>query len=152
MSKKLLQIQQLDHKMQALGDIKNVIPPSSGWVKAIRNAIGMSMLQLGNRMSITKQSIQDIERREKKGSITINALKEVANAMDMQLVYGFVPKDGSLAKLIDKKVTKLATEIVMRTNNTMQLEDQAISQKRIEKAILERANEIKNEMPKALWD
>jgi hypothetical protein len=72
--------------------------------------------------------------------------------MDMQLVYGFVPKDGSLAKLIDKKVTKLATEIVMRTNNTMQLEDQAISQKRIEKAILERANEIKNEMPKALWD
>ena len=103
-------------------------------------------------MSITKQSVQDIERREKKGSITINALKEVANAMDMQLVYGFVPKDGSLAKLIDKKATKLATEIVMRTNNTMQLEDQAISQKRIEKAIIERANEIKNEMPKALWD
>ena len=152
MSKQLLQVQQLDDKIKAYDGLKNVSPPSNGWVKVIRNAIGMSMLQLGNRMSITKQSIQDIERREKKGSVTINALREVANSMDMQLVYGFVPKDGSLALLIDRKAKELATQIVMRTSNTMKLEDQENSKERIEKAISERTNAIKNEMPKALWD
>ncbi len=152
MSKQLLKIQQLDEKIKAFDRSKNVSPPSNGWVKAIRNAIGMSMLQLGDRMSITKQSIQDIEKREKKGSITINALREVANALDMQLVYGFVPKDGSLALLIDRKAKELATQIVMRTSNTMKLEDQENSKQRIENAILERTTSIKNEMPKALWD
>jgi predicted DNA-binding mobile mystery protein A len=152
MSKKSLQIQQLNSKMQAFASLQKVAMPPTGWVKAIRNAIGMSMLQLGNRLSITKQSVQDIERREKDGSITIKALKETARALDMQLVYGFVPNDGSLEALIDRKAKELATHIVQRTSNTMKLEDQENSKQRIEKAIEERATIIKNEMPKTLWD
>jgi predicted DNA-binding mobile mystery protein A len=109
-------------------------------------------LQLGNRLSITKQSVQDIERREKDGSITIKALREAARALDMQLVYGFVPNDGSLELLIERKAKELATQIVMRTNNTMKLEDQENTKQRIEKAIQERTTIIKTEMPKTLWD
>jgi hypothetical protein len=70
----------------------------------------------------------------------------------MELVYGFVPKDGSLDALIDRKAKELATQIVMRTSNTMKLEDQANSARRITKAIEERAVAIKNDMPKILWD
>lgn len=110
------------------------------------------MLQLGNRLSITKQSVQDIERREKDGSITIKALREAARALDMQLVYGFVPNDGSLELLIERKAKKLATQIVMRTNNTMKLEAQENTKQRIVKAIQERTTIIKTEMPKTLWD
>jgi predicted DNA-binding mobile mystery protein A len=152
MSKKSLQIQQLNSKMLAYASLQKVAPPPTGWIKAIRNAIGMSMQQLGNRLSITKQSVQDIERREKDGSITIKALREAAKALDMQLVYGFVPADGSLEALIDRKAKELAKQIVLRTNNTMKLEDQENSKQRIEKAIEERAIIIKNEMPKTLWD
>ena len=152
MGKKSLQIQQLNTKMQAYASLQKVAPPPTGWIKAIRNAIGMSMLQLGNRLSITKQSVQDIERREKDGSITIKALREAARALDMQLVYGFVPNDGSLELLIERKAKELATQIVMRTNNTMKLEDQEITKQRIEKAIQERTTIIKTEMPKTLWD
>lgn len=152
MGKKSLQIQQLNGKMLAFANLQKVTPPPTGWVKAIRTAIGMSMLQLGNRLSITKQSVQDIERREKDGSITIKALKETAKALDMQLVYGFVPNDGSLEALIDRKAKELATHIVQRTSNTMKLEDQENTKQRIEKAIEERAAIIKNEMPKTLWD
>jgi hypothetical protein len=72
--------------------------------------------------------------------------------MDMQFVYGFVPNAGSLEALIEKRATALATEIVMRTANTMKLEDQSNSRKRIEAAIQERAAAIQNEMPKILWD
>jgi predicted DNA-binding mobile mystery protein A len=152
MSKKSLQIQQLNSKMLAFASLQKITPPPTGWVKAIRAAIGMSMLQLGNRLSITKQSVQDIERREKDGSITIKALKETAKALDMQLVYGFVPNDGSLEALIERKAKELATKIVLRTSNTMKLEDQENTKQRIEKAIQERATIIKNEMPKTLWD
>jgi hypothetical protein len=83
---------------------------------------------------------------------TIKSLREIAHALDMQLVYGFVPNDGSLDALIEKRATELATKIVLRTNNTMKLEDQGNTNERIKKAIKERADEIKNEMPKILWD
>lgn len=152
MGKKSLQIQQLNSKMLAFASLQKVAMPPTGWIKAIRNAIGMSMLQLGKKLSITKQSVQDIERREKDGSITIKALREAAKALDMQLIYGFVPTDGSLEQLIERKATQLATQIVQRTSHTMKLEDQENSKQRIEKAIEERVAIIKNEMPKTLWD
>ena len=152
MGKKSLQLQQLNSKMLGFASLKQVAMPPIGWIKAIRTAIGMSMQQLGNKLNVSKQGIMDIEKREKDGSITIKSLREIARAMDMQLVYGFVPNDGSLDALIEKRATELATQIVMRTANTMKLEDQANSKKRLETAIRERAAAIKNEMPKILWD
>lgn len=152
MGKKSLQLQQLNSKMLGFAALKQVAMPPTGWIKAIRTAIGMSMQQLGNKLNVSKQGVMDIEKREKDGSITIKSLREIARAMDMQLVYGFVPNDGSLDALIEKRATELATQIVMRTANTMKLEDQANSKKRIETAIRERAAAIKNEMPKILWD
>lgn len=152
MGKKSLQLQQLNSKMLGFAALKQVAMPPTGWIKAIRTAIGMSMQQLGNKLNVSKQGVMDIEKREKDGSITIKSLREIARAMDMQLVYGFVPNDGSLDALIEKRATELASQIVMRTANTMKLEDQANSKKRIEAAIKERATAIQNEMPKILWD
>jgi len=152
MSKKSLQLEQLNDKMLQFASLKQVAIPPAGWIKAIRTALGMSMLQFGNKLSVTRQGIQDIEKREKEGSVTIKSLKELGNALDMQLVYGFVPNDGSLDALIEKKALILATKIVKRASNTMKLEDQENSKKRIEKAIKERAAALKNEMPKILWD
>lgn len=152
MGKKSLQLQQLNSKMLGFASLNQVAMPPTGWIKAIRTAIGMSMQQLGNKLNVSKQGVLDMEKREKDGSITIKSLREIARAMDMQLVYGFVPNDGSLDALIEKRATELATQIVMRTANTMKLEDQANSKKRIEAAIKERATAIQNEMPKILWD
>lgn len=63
-----------------------------------------------------------------------------------------MPNDGNLEALIDRKAKELATKIVLRTSNTMKLEDQENSKQRIAKAIEERAAIIKKEMPKTLWD
>lgn len=152
MNKKSLQLQQLGRKMRTFPNELDSAMPPSGWINAIRTALGMSLQQLGDKMSITKQSVQNIEKREKDGSVTIKSLREVAKAMDMHLVYGFIPIDGNLDALIDRKAKELATQIVMRTSNTMKLEDQENTKKRIEKAIQERTDSIKNEMPKILWD
>jgi len=152
MSIKSLQLQQLNKKMLAYASLKKVAIPSNGWIKAILTAIGMSMQQLGHKLNVTKQGVREMEKREKEGSITIKSLREIARAMDMQVVYGFVPNDGSLDILIERRAFQLATQIVLRTANTMKLEDQSNSQKRIKAAIKERAAEIKNKMPKILWD
>ena len=152
MFKYKLQLEQLDAKMQTLDAIKKNPVPGTGWVRAIRTSLGMSLLQLGNRLHITKQSTREIELREKEGTITLNSLREAAAALDMQLVYGFVPKDGSLEALIERKANELATKIVMRTSNSMKLEDQENSKARLEKAIHDRTIEIKHELPKILWD
>ncbi len=152
MRKNKLQIQQLASKMLEFAPLQETAIPPTGWIKAIRSALGMSLQQLGDKLAITKQSARAIEEREKEGSITLKSLREVGKALDMQLVYGFVPNDGSLDALIERKAKDLATKIVLRTSNTMKLEDQENSRERIEKAIEERAFILKNEMPKILWD
>jgi predicted DNA-binding mobile mystery protein A len=152
MGKKSLRLQQLNDKMLGFASLKQVAAPPTGWIKAIRTALGMSLQQLGTKLAISKQGVFDIERREKDGTITINSLSAIARAMDMQLVYGFVPNDGSLEALLEKRATELATRIVLRTAHTMKLEDQANSKKRIETAIKERAAELQHDMPKILWD
>jgi predicted DNA-binding mobile mystery protein A len=147
-----LQFQQLNEKMDQLNGMQHVIVPPIGWIKTIRNGIGMSMEQLGKKLSITKQGVMDIEKREKEGAITIKSMQEIAKAMDTQFVYGFVPNAGSLEQMIETRALEIATKIVERTSTTMKLEDQANSKERIEKAIKERASEIINKTPKILWD
>ncbi|NND05899.1 MAG: mobile mystery protein A [Saprospiraceae bacterium] len=152
MNIKKLQIEQLESRIGLFSRTLQLPNPPTGWVKAIRLALGMSLQQLANKMSITNQSVQEIEKREKKGAITIKSLRETARALEMELVYGFVPVDGSLEKYIDKKARTLAKKIVSRTSNIMRLEDQENTNQRIEKAIKDRTARIKQELPKALWD
>ena len=147
-----LQFQQLNEKMDQLTGLQHVIVPPIGWIRAIRNGIGMSMEQLGRKLSITKQGVMDIEKREKEGAITIKSMQEIAKAMDTQFVYGFVPKAGSLEQMIETRALEIAKTIVQRTSTTMKLEDQVNSKERIENAIKERATEIINKTPKILWD
>ena len=108
--------------------------------------------QIARTFNLTKGAIQKIEERESTGQITLNKLRDVGNALDMQLVYGFVPKDESIENLINIRAEKLARKIVLRTNQNMKLEDQGIGDEKIAKTIKELANEIKREMKKSLWD
>lgn len=149
---KKLQIEQLSSKLKSFKSVDKVSRPSIGWVKTIRTSIGMSLEQLGEKLGITKQSAQSLEKREVDGSITLKALEDAARALEMKLVYGFVPIDGSIEKMIEKKAKNLAKEIVLRTSGNMKLEDQENSPERIRKAIEERTKEIIEEMPKKLWD
>jgi predicted DNA-binding mobile mystery protein A len=152
MNKKKLQIEQLERKIQGFNTASKVISPPTGWIKGVRITLGISLQQLANKLAITKQSVQELEKRELEGNITLKTLKETANALDMQLVVGLVPKDGTLENLIERKAKELAIKIVSRTSNNMKLEDQENSKERLKKAIEERTAIIKNEMPKMLWD
>jgi predicted DNA-binding mobile mystery protein A len=147
---KKLQIEQLDRKLAFYVNFPET--PARGWIYAIRTTLKISFRQFAMRLGITPQSAQEIEDREKNGNITLKVLREVASALDMKLVYGFVPRNDSFEKMIEKQALMVARKIVMRTDNTMNLEDQRVSKDRIEKAVQELADEIKREMPRYLWD
>lgn len=151
-NKKHLLIEHLDKKLEKFKDLARVQIPTKGWINTIRNTLNMTRDQLGSKLEMTKGAIQKIEEREALGQITINKLRDVGQALDMQLVYGFVPNDGTIEDLINSKAEKLAQKIVLRTNQNMKLEDQGIGDEKIAKTIKELAAEIKREMRKSLWD
>lgn len=151
-NKKKLLIEQLDQKLAHFKDAGMVLVPQKGWVNTIRITLNMTRDQLGNKLDLTKGAIQKIEDREATGQITINKLKAVGNALNMKFIYGFIPKDGNIESLINLKAEKLARKIVLRANQNMKLENQGISEDKIEHSINDLANEIKREMRKSLWD
>lgn len=150
--KRKLLIEHLDHKLQSFTQAKTVVVPERGWINTIRTTLNMTLAQLGNKLNITRQGVKSLEESEANGSITLNSLKDIANAMDLKLVYALVPKEDTINHLIQLKAGKLARKIVMRTNQNMQLEDQGIADEKLTISINELANEIKRELRKSLWD
>ncbi len=151
LNRKLI-IEQLDRKFPKLSVLSDLEIPPKGWINAVRTALNMSLVQLAKRLKKTSVSVKEIEQREVEKGITLKKLTEVAEALNCRFVYGFIPKEGSLDKTIEKRALEVAAEIVMRTSHTMKLEDQENSPERLQKAVKDRAEKIKNEMPKYLWD
>lgn len=151
-NKRKLLIEQLEQKLKPFFDVRNTLVPERGWIHTIRTSLNMTMAQLGTKLNITRQGVKRIEESEANGTITINSLKEIANVMDLKLVYAIVPKNGTVNDLIDLKAEKLAKKIVLRTNQNMKLENQGIGDEKIKNTIKELADEIKREMRKSLWD
>lgn len=151
LNRKLL-IEQIDKKMQKFYVLTESGLPPKGWIYSIRTALNMSLSQLGKRLHKTAQSVKEIEEREQNNSLTLKRFIEVAEALNLRFVYGFVPNDSSLEKMIEKRALQVARDIVLRTSQSMSLEDQRNNDERLQNAIKDRAEKIKQEMPKFLWD
>lgn len=152
MIKQKLIIEQLDRKLSKFSDLEEMTIPPNGWIYSIRIALKMSLRQLGKMLNITAQSVKEIEEREKTGAISLKVLRQVGQALNMKLVYGFIPKNKTIEKMIEERTYEMAKEIVLRTSASMRLEDQENREERILAAINEKALELKQKMPKYLWD
>jgi len=71
----------LDNKLGSSRRSSVILRPPKGWVKAIREALGMSTEQLATRTGVTKPRVYEIEKAEVSGSITLNSLKRAAHAL-----------------------------------------------------------------------
>jgi len=145
-------LDQLDRKIIQYKKLENVIVPPRGWIYSIRKAVHMSLRQLGKRMSITPQSVREIEERERNKTVSIGVLNQVGKALGMKFVYGFIPQHYSLRKMVEERAHEVALEIVQRTSVNMSLEDQQTSAERIKQATKEKAEEIRTTLPRYLWD
>ncbi|MBT5089819.1 MAG: XRE family transcriptional regulator [Flavobacteriales bacterium] len=145
-------LDEMQKKLNPFSVLKSEIKPDNGWVNAIRVSIKMSLRQLGERLHITPQGVRDLEKREKEGAITINALKEVGRVLDMDLVYGFISRHNSLEAMIEERARDIAEEVILKSKQTTQLNKLRKSDNDIKKAIQQKTYEISSKMPSNLWD
>jgi predicted DNA-binding mobile mystery protein A len=115
----------LDSKLAVIKPIDRFARPPKGWIRAIRDAIGMSGSQLGKRMGVTPQAVADLEKSETVGKIGLDTLRRAAEAMDCVLVYAIVPNT-SLIEMVDERARALALKALNRVSHSMALEDQRV--------------------------
>ena len=115
----------LDARFASLPSAKAFAVPAKGWIRAIRDALGMSAKQLGDRLGIRSQSVYEIETSEASGLIQLNTLRKAAAALDCTLVYALVPNT-PLTETVRKRAREIASRDLARVEHSMKLEGQGI--------------------------
>jgi predicted DNA-binding mobile mystery protein A len=99
--------------------------PGRGWVRAIRDALGMTAAQLGGRIGVTQSTIQRLETSEVADTIQLNSLRRLAEGLNCELVYALIPRD-TLTATYDTAARAVARRELARLSHSMALEDQAV--------------------------
>ena len=107
--------------------MQNIQRPVNGWVRSIRNALGMTGKQLARRLGVSAERIVKIEADELDKKLTMATLEKVAQAMNCDFIYGFVPKDKGFKGIIEQQAQLRAREQLKEVMHTMILEDQKTS-------------------------
>ena len=81
----------LDERLMALKPEDRFSAPPKGWMRAIRDALGMTGAQFARRLENRPQSVEALEKSEANGSIQLKTLRRAAEALDCTLVYALVP-------------------------------------------------------------
>lgn len=124
----------LDERLIALKPAERFQPPPKGWIRAIRDAIGMSGSQLGSRLGVSAQTVDALEKSETAGSIQLSTLRRAAEAMDCVLVYALVPRK-TLDEAVAARARAIALNALGRVSHSMKLEAQETSGTDIEARI-----------------
>ena len=116
----------LDTRLGRLRPLVDTPPPHRGWIRAIRDALGMSSAELAARMKVGQSTVADIERSEAHATIKIDTLRRAADALDCDLVYSLVPRT-TLEEAVRKQARRKAAQHLAGVAHHMRLEDQAVN-------------------------
>jgi len=127
-------------------------PPPSGWLKAVRGALGCNTRQLADLMGVLHSSVQRLEKREQEGKATLELLEKAASAMNCKVVYAIVPKEpyDSLDEILTEKSKKLASDLLKKVDHTMRLEQQGTE--RSKEQLEQLAKDLKESLDSRIWD
>lgn len=135
-TKTRLKRMQLADALRAYPSPDAAVTPRAGWVRAIREALGMSQAQLAGRMGISRQSVQDLEKTEAGRRITLDSLDRAARAMGCRVVYSLVPESGSLDDLLERRANQVADALLRPADHSMKLEAQGVSEMERQRQLL----------------
>ena len=136
----------LSRKMGNLAQLRDTQPPKQGWISAVRQALGMTAKQLAERVCLSQPRIAKMELNE--NNLKISTMKKIAEGLDCDFVYGFVPKS-SLQETINRQARKKAEAILSNVNTNMALEDQLADDPNI---LTDVADEMIAKNIKRIWD
>lgn len=119
-----LRAQQIDRMVEPLRSIKLPRPPK-GWIRALREAMGVSSGELAQRLDANRSLAPQQEKAEVDDRITLRSLRACADALDCDLVYAFVPRGATIEETVAARARAAASHTVRRVEHSMALEDQA---------------------------
>lgn len=147
---KRIVIEQLDNTLARFQGVKDVSPPARGWIRAIREALGMTGAQLAERLNVRQPRIPVLEKDEVSGAVTIKTMRQAAEALDCVFVYAMVPRI-SLEEAIRTQAGTVAAERMKRASHTMALEGQQLPESEHRNMLQSMIDDIVRSMPKDLW-
>lgn len=139
----------LERRLSALRALDMTRPPK-GWVRALRDALGMTAVQLAERLGAVQSRITALEQAETSDAITLRSLRQAAEALDCTLVYALVPKR-PIEDVLRARAIEVADEQLARTHHSMRLEDQALDPRDLGAAREALINELVHD-PRRLWE
>ncbi|HTA87414.1 MAG TPA: mobile mystery protein A [Silvibacterium sp.] len=128
-----LRLKQLDRNLEPYQAVRKIPRPSRGWIRTIRQALGVSSGELARRLGTSRQLPLQLEKGEAEDRITLKSLRAAANALDCDLVYALVPRADSMQELIENRARAEAKKHVFGVEHSMALENQAVG--RIDEAV-----------------
>lgn len=137
----------LDRRLTPLRSA-DVARPPRGWIRALRDALGMSSTELAARMGVSQSRVPAIEQSEVAGTIRLDTLERAARALECRLVYVLVPNN-SLEDTVRAQARRKATEHLADVAHNMRLEDQAVTDTDLAQQIDELASGLLNR--RGLW-
>lgn len=140
----------LDKRLNSLKNPEALTRPPRGWVKAIREALGMTAEQLGARLGVSQVRALALEKAEASGSVTLDSLERAARALDCRLVYALVPRK-PLEELVEERAAELARKQLQTTRHSMALEAQPVDAADEDAQLRRLTQELKNTVGSALW-
>lgn len=143
--------QQLDNTLSGYSALKRNPLPAKGWIRAIREALGMSGKQLASRLNVSQPRIPRLEQDELSGVVSLKTMRQAAEAMDCVFVYAIVPRS-TLEETVRIEARKVAESRLQKVSHTMMLEAQNLSDEEQQASIEAAVAEIAREMPKDLWE
>jgi len=146
-----LKIKQVEELVQPFRRLSRAPAPRGGWVRAIREALGMSAKQLGARVRVTRQTIENFERSEAQGKITLDSLNRLASALGCRVVYALVPEK-PLSGMQHDRARAVAEGLLKTASHSMKLEAQSVSEKEQRRQRDQMVETLLHGNPKKLWD
>jgi predicted DNA-binding mobile mystery protein A len=144
-------IRHLDKRFVTLRPLARAQRPPKGWLRAIRDALGMTTAQLGKRLGVSQPRIVELEQSEVSGSVTLNTLQRAAEALGCRLVYALVP-DRPLTDTVRERAELVATRQANAVAQSMRLEDQEVTDREVAKELRRQQAERLLRRPARLWD
>ena len=143
----------IEKKVRPWTTLRNDKVPRSGWLKAVRGALGVTTRQLAERVGVRQSNITRLEEREPSGRVTLELLARAAEAMGCKLIYAIVPADGysDLEAIIDERARTVAGELVRKTEHSMRLEKQGTEAVDRATQVTELTNDLKSKMDPRIW-
>ena len=141
----------LDNRLNYIRNSDSFARPPKGWIRAIREALGMTTAQLGKRIGVTQSRAFDIEKAEVSGKLTLDSLERAAHALNCRLVYALVPRE-PLESIAEDRALRLARSKLKSTSHSMALEDQRVNREDEERQIKELARRLIEQSGSALWE